>query len=152
MYPRLYFLHWNIDFNSFTRISTISSIYFQLYNETFTNLHILQKDPPGWFYLVPVNFFPFFLNKTLHGKKYAKHCKNCGPLLNCHHHHHDHHHYRCNYRHHRYYYFRQEPMIPSLWSRAYIRHMILESTFTPIFLVWELFLPQRALLVVKTSA
>ena len=30
--------------------------------------------------------------------------------------------------------------------------MILESTFTPIFLILELFLPQRALLVVKTSA
>ena len=28
--------------------------------------------------------------------------------------------------------------------------MILESTFTPIFLVLELFLPKRALLVVKT--
>ena len=43
----------------------ITSIYFQLYNETFTNLHILQKDPSffgaGRFYLVSVNFiFAFF--------------------------------------------------------------------------------------------
>ena len=30
--------------------------------------------------------------------------------------------------------------------------MILESTFTPFFLILELFLPHRALLVVKTSA
>ena len=30
--------------------------------------------------------------------------------------------------------------------------MILESSFTPIFLALELFLPQRALLVVKMSA
>ena len=30
--------------------------------------------------------------------------------------------------------------------------MILELTFTPILLVLELFLPKRALLVVKTSA
>ena len=30
--------------------------------------------------------------------------------------------------------------------------MILESTFTPVFLVLELFLPQKALLVVKTPA
>ena len=30
--------------------------------------------------------------------------------------------------------------------------MILESTFSPIFLILELFLPQRALLVLKMSA
>ena len=92
-------------------------------------------------------FWPFF-NKTLHGKKYAKNCKNRGPPLNRHRHRHRHrhhhrcHHYRCHYRYY-YYFFR------SLRSQASIRHMVLESTFTPIFLVLELFLLQRALLVRK---
>ena len=101
-------------------------------------------------------FWPFF-NKTLHGKKYTKNCKNRGPPLNRHRHRHRHrqrhhhrcHHFRCHYRcHYRYYYY----FFRSLRSQASIRHMVLESTFTPIFLVLELFLPQRALLVVKTSA
>ena len=69
--------------------------------------------PAAFIWFRSIFFAFFFFNKTLYGKKYAKHCKNCGPPLNCHHHHHDHHHYRCHYCHHRYY-FCQEPMIPSL--------------------------------------